>query len=248
MVMVKLRCDYIQKLSRRRAWCRRMRCGARGGGGGGGRGRGGGEAEKGKGAMFSLRSNISCEEGSTSWAGGEESVCGWGGSSSPCIPEGRNPHLDYFNLQFLCLNNPIMPLTTRPEDSPLQSSTCAAPERLWAPPHPQEKMPCDLSRRSPGFIPLLPPSTTTTTTLLAHLAGRQSSLSSRRCSLLSQYTGREEVEGGGGGRWRREVEEGGLGPGGVWVIITTHLAGCVCAISYLFGSGCFLQSSLCVSH
>ena len=29
--------------------------------------------------MFSLRSNISCEEGSTSWAGGEESVCVWGG-------------------------------------------------------------------------------------------------------------------------------------------------------------------------
>lgn len=39
---------------------------------------GGRGAEKGKGAMFSLRSNISCEEGSTSWAGGE----GRGGEGS----------------------------------------------------------------------------------------------------------------------------------------------------------------------
>lgn len=41
-----------------------------------------GEAEKGKGAMFSLRSNISCEEGSTSWAGGEGRGAGGGGIKS----------------------------------------------------------------------------------------------------------------------------------------------------------------------
>lgn len=40
---------------------------------------GGRGAEKGKGAMFSLRSNISCEEGSTSWAGGEGRGAGGGG-------------------------------------------------------------------------------------------------------------------------------------------------------------------------
>lgn len=40
---------------------------------------GGRGAEKGKGAMFSLRSNISCEEGSTSWAGGERRGAGGGG-------------------------------------------------------------------------------------------------------------------------------------------------------------------------
>lgn len=63
MITVKLRCDYIQELSG----------GVRDADGcGAGREEGGrGEAEKGKGAMFSLRSNISCEEGSTSWAGGE---------------------------------------------------------------------------------------------------------------------------------------------------------------------------------
>lgn len=52
-----------------------------------------------------------------------------GGSSSPCIPEGRNPHLDYFNLQFFCLNNPIMPLNDQTRGFSPQSSTCAAPGR-----------------------------------------------------------------------------------------------------------------------
>lgn len=61
MITVKLRCDYIQELSG----------GVRDADGCGAGREEGGEAEKGKGAMFSLRSNISCEEGSTSWAGGE---------------------------------------------------------------------------------------------------------------------------------------------------------------------------------
>lgn len=71
MITVKLRCDYIQELSG----------GVRDADGcGAGREEGGrGEAEKGKGAMFSLRSNISCEEGSTSWAGGEGRGAGGGG-------------------------------------------------------------------------------------------------------------------------------------------------------------------------
>lgn len=92
---------------------------------------GGRGAEKGKGAMFSLRSNISCEEGSTSWAGGERrgGEQGGGVSSSPCIPEGRNPHLDYFNLQFFCLNNPNMPINDQTRGFSPQSSTCAAPGR-----------------------------------------------------------------------------------------------------------------------